>query len=128
LNWILQLVVCPGHLRIVCAVDRVDLLWVKVGRDRLYRDRVSRDRVRRDRVRRDRVRRDRVRRDRVRRDRVRRDRVRRDWEVAETGKIFVEVFPQLNRNRPIFHHLHRRRLHRENVLALKEAGLADQSI
>jgi hypothetical protein len=108
LNWILQLVVCPGHLRIVCAVDRVDLLWVKVGRDRLYRDR--------------------VRRDRVRRDRVRRDRVRRDWEVAETGKIFVEVFPQLNRNRPIFHHLHRRRLHRENVLALKEAGLADQSI
>jgi hypothetical protein len=103
LNWILQLVVCPGHLRIVCAVDRVDLLWVKVGRDRLYRDR-------------------------VRRDRVRRDRVRRDWEVAETGKIFVEVFPQLNRNRPIFHHLHRRRLHRENVLALKEAGLADQSI
>jgi hypothetical protein len=91
-------VVCPGHLRIVCAVDRVDLLWVKVGRDRLYRDR------------------------------VRRDRVRRDWEVAETGKIFVEVFPQLNRNRPIFHHLHRRRLHRENVLALKEAGLADQSI
>jgi hypothetical protein len=54
--------------------------------------------------------------------------VRRDWEVAETGKIFVEVFPQLNRNRPIFHHLHRRRLHRENVLALKEAGLADQSI
>jgi hypothetical protein len=96
-------VVCPGHLRIVCAVDRVDLLWVKVGRDRLYRDR-------------------------VRRDRVRRDRVRRDWEVAETGKIFVEVFPQLNRNRPIFHHLHRRRLHRENVLALKEAGLADQSI
>jgi hypothetical protein len=103
LNWILQLVVCPGHLRIVCAVDRVDLLWVKVGRDRLYRDR-------------------------VRRDRVRRDRVRRDWEVAETGKIFVEVFPQLSRNRPIFHHLHRRRLHRENVLALKEAGLADQSI
>jgi hypothetical protein len=96
-------VVCPGHLRIVCAVDRVDLHWVKVGRDRLYRDR-------------------------VRRDRVRRDRVRRDWEVAETGKIFVEVFPQLNRNRPIFHHLHRRRLHRENVLALKEAGLADQSI
>jgi hypothetical protein len=91
-------VVCPGHLRIVCAVDRVDLHWVKVGRDRLYRDR------------------------------VRRDRVRRDWEVAETGKIFVEVFPQLNRNRPIFHHLHRRRLHRENVLALKEAGLADQSI
>jgi hypothetical protein len=91
-------VVCLGHLRIVCAVDRVDLLWVKVGRDRLYRDR------------------------------VRRDRVRRDWEVAETGKIFVEVFPQLNRNRPIFHHLHRRRLHRENVLALKEAGLADQSI
>jgi hypothetical protein len=86
-------VVCPGHLRIVCAVDRVDLLWVKVGRDRLSRDRVS-----------------------------------RDWEVAETGKIFVEVFPQLNRNRPIFHHLHRRRLHRENVLALKEAGLADQSI
>jgi hypothetical protein len=96
-------VVCLGHLRIVCAVDRVDLHWVKVGRDRLYRDR-------------------------VRRDRVRRDRVRRDWEVAETGKIFVEVFPQLNRNRPIFHHLHRRRLHRENVLALKEAGLADQSI
>jgi hypothetical protein len=91
-------VVCLGHLRIVCAVDRVDLHWVKVGRDRLYRDR------------------------------VRRDRVRRDWEVAETGKIFVEVFPQLNRNRPIFHHLHRRRLHRENVLALKEAGLADQSI
>jgi hypothetical protein len=116
-------VVCLGHLRIVCAVDRVDLHWVKVGRDRLYRDRVRRDRVRRDRVRRDRVRRD-----RVRRDRVRRDRVRRDWEVAETGKIFVEVFPQLNRNRPIFHHLHRRRLHRENVLALKEAGLADQSI
>jgi hypothetical protein len=86
-------VVCLGHLRIVCAVDRVDLHWVKVYRDR-----------------------------------VRRDRVRRDWEVAETGKIFVEVFPQLNRNRPIFHHLHRRRLHRENVLALKEAGLADQSI
>jgi hypothetical protein len=108
LNWILQLVVCPGHLRIVCAVDRVDLHWVKVGRDRLYRDR--------------------VRRDWVRRDWVRRDWVRRDWEVAETGKIFVEVFPQLNRNRPIFHHLHRRRLHRENVLALKEAGLADQSI
>jgi hypothetical protein len=111
-------VVCLGHLRIVCAVDRVDLHWVKVGRDRLYRDRVRRDRVRRDWVRRD----------WVRRDWVRRDWVRRDWEVAETGKIFVEVFPQLNRNRPIFHHLHRRRLHRENVLALKEAGLADQSI